>query len=345
MSDSMINDLNHPFVINNQVFVVGNPVIPVDTLEQLVQHLDHLGAGQPIVIINPQAQAIPGFDAALSNLIQNNRTRQVYNVTSEDRYKFREFTDEQIFNMAESDLRQYPGLDRDLTYEMYSRLKIRAEALYALDMMIRERDQIWAYHCANPQSNEGFSRYQELQNLQIPQQQAYYNSVCARLQEIESLLSVQRADIAARVAAMSVVTNNTNTVNAETRAANVETRAANVESVTVNTNTVNTTANTDVRIWAPWLSVDYLLMPLEAARSMLDTPMYSGLRNQQHDCVVDNVTYKAVEPEYLIALGIPVYPDGLPIVYTELGKFKRVGTSNQPLTNLDYWYPVPRRGI
>lgn len=343
MNDSIqMSDLSQPFVINNQVFVLGQPAISVDTLEQLVQHLDKLGYGQPVVIINPQAQVIPNFDAALSNLIQNNRARQVYNVTSEDRYKFREFTDEQIFSMVENDLQHYPTQDRQLTLDMYNNLRIRAEALFGLDSMIRERDQIWAYHCANPMSNEGFERYQELQTLQIPQQQAYYNFVCSRLQEIEAQLNSQRSNVAAPVAVNSNVIPNTSTIKQESLAANVETHTATTSN---NNNTVSVQCNKQARIWAPWLSPDYLLMPLSVAKNMLNTPMYSGLANQQHDCIVDGVTYKAVEPEYLIALGIPVYPDGLPIVYSETGKFKRVGTSNQPINNLDYWYPEPRRGL
>lgn len=341
-----MNDLRksheEPFVINNQVFILGSPVIPVDTLEQLVQHLDQLGAGQPIVIINPEAQAIPNFDSALSNLIQNNRSKQLMNVTHDDKYAFKDFTDEQLQALVDSAAVTNPNLNKAAYLEIYQGLRLRAQYLFYLEQLCRERDSIWAYHLANPESNDGVERYGELQSKLIPEAQSYYQYVCNRLQELESSIEKTVSNTQPQAATVPVPVNNTSTTQVETCAANEELCAAVVEHTVNNTSTTPKRA-ANVPIWGPWLTNEFLVMPLSAARNTLQSPGLQGLIAQQHDVEFEGVVYKAVEPEYLIALGIPVFPDGVPVVYTELGKFRRIGSSSQPLNNLDYWYPTPRR--
>lgn len=341
-----MNDLRkgheEPFIIKNQVFILGNPVIPVDTLEQLVNHLDQLGANQPIVIINPEAQVIPNFDSALSNLIQNNRSKQLMNVTHDDKYAFKDFTDEQLRSLVDSAVATNPNIDKAAYLEIYQGLRLRAQYLFYLEQLCRERDSIWAYHLANLESNEGVERYGELQSRLIPEAQSYYQYVCNRLQELESSIEKTVPNTQPVAASIPVNTNNTSITQLETRAANEELCAANVEP-NVNNTYITPVRAANVPIWGPWLTNEYLVMPLSAARNTLQSPGLQGLVAQQHDVEYEGVIYKAVEPEYLIALGIPVFPDGVPVVYTDLGKFRRVGNSSQPLNNLDYWYPTPRR--
>lgn len=341
-----MNDLRkmneEPFVINNQVYVLGNPVITTETLEQLVQSLDHLGLGQPIVIINPEAQVIPNFDQALSNLIQNNRTRQFINVTSEDKYKFKDFTDEQLQELVVRDVQANPMLKSDVLSEVYTGLRLRAQYLFYIDQLIGEKDAIWAFHCANPDSPEGSDRFLELQNKLIPEAQQYYDFVCNRLTELEqTLYQVQETRTIQAASETSVMYNNTQQ-QPTTQAATQETQAATQESNidTVQTNTSVTAP--EVKVWGPWITEDYLKMPLKNAKSASEG-VPTVIKNQQRDFEVDSVVYKAVPLMYLLALGIPLYPDGVPIVYTKLGKFKRVGTSSRALNDMDYWYPTPRR--
>lgn len=175
-----------PFVIQNRVYVLGNPVVNSQTLEQLVYALDQLGDKQPIVIINPEAQSIPNFDTMLSNLIQNNRSRQVVNVTSVDKYKFKDLTDSQLEELVKQAVSNNPSIDYDKMFEIYQGLRIRAQSLYYLDNLSKERDAIWAYHCANPSSNEGVERYSELQYKLIPEAQSYYDFVCNKLKELDA---------------------------------------------------------------------------------------------------------------------------------------------------------------
>lgn len=87
---------------------------------------------------------------------------------------------------------------------------------------------------------------------------------------------------------------------------------------------------------------EYIQVPLNAARSMVQAPAYAKLREQQHAVVENGITYQPVPPEYLLALGINIIPDGIPICYTRYGKFKRVGPGDHSPLDYDYWYPKPK---
>lgn len=335
-----------PFVIQNRVYVLGNPVVNAQTLEQLVYALDQLGDKQPIVIINPEAQAIPNFDTMLSNLIQNNRSRQAVNVTSTDKYKFKDLTDNQLEELVKQTVGNNPSIDYNRMLEIYQGLRIRAQSLYYLDNLSKERDAIWSHHCANPSSNEGVERYSELQYKLIPEAQSYYDFVCNRLKELDEGIINTEDNTEQHAATLATQQKEIQHITQQPEkqvAANEAINAANVNNTQVQQIHSTIEEKNEVSIWKPWLSEEYLKMPLSQAKQVVAAPAYSSLVRQQSDIVIDGVSYKAVEPEYLIALGIPLVNDGVPIVYTSLGKFKRIGDSNVVPNNLSYWYPEPRR--
>lgn len=341
-----------PFVINNQIYILGNPVISTQTLEQLVYVLDQLGSQQPIVIINPEATTVPDFDKRLSQLIQNNRRVQPHNQTTEDKYRFKDMTDDDLLEVVNDTCLHNPILDRDSILDMYRGLRARAQAQFTLEILSRERDALWAAHCANPASTEGSDRYAELHYTLIPQAQKVYEDICQRLQNLDAeherkakqtLISEPKTnDDSLRItdAQSSVLETNTSKQGCDASvASNSLERIEPTDSGLIpvdNSETVSTV------LWGPWRSMEYMQMPLTAARKVIESPSYSGLRLQQHDVLFEGKIYKAVEPEYLIALGIDLIPDGNPIVYTDIGTFKRVGYSKEPITNLKYWYPTPK---
>ena len=348
-------DLNQadkvPFVIDNQVFVLGNPVISTNTLSQLVQVLDDLGQGQPIVIISPEANSVPNFDTMVSGLIQNNRKVVQANVTSTDKYAFKDATPAELEQMVATAAASNPAVDPVGLLNLYQGLKARAEALFRYDQCCLERDGLWQFHCANPESTEGSERYSYLHYTLIPQALAEYQAICAQLEVEEAKYQKsQREHVKNNPAPVAPVVSPVSTSVAATSSVSYVNNytpkvAATVAAVPENSGLTNagsvTSEGWEPPIWSPWLSVKWLKMPLKQAFAQANSPAYEGLRAQQRDVEFEGVRYKAVHPGYLLALGIPVYPDGLPIVYTELGKFKRVGISNVPYSKVSYWYPEP----
>lgn len=344
----MTNSNKEPFVINNQIYILGKPVIDTQTLEQLVYVLDQLGENQPVVIINPEASTIPDFNQKLSDLIQLNRRVQPRNMTSDDKYRFKDMTDAQIQDLVRDTCQRNPVLDSHHMLDMYQGLRARAQALFNLETLSKERDALWAAHCANPSSAEGSERYAELTYKLIPQAQEIYNNICKKLQEldqnstriVDNAVLERNTEPHPQMQQSSVKPNNTNTQPIIASNASVRNEPSNQSSVEIEY--TDSISNIKISLWGPWNSIDCMVMPLNMAKTIVDSPGYAGLREQQRDVVYEGVPYKAVEPEYLIALGIDVVPDGLPIVYTDIGTFKRVGKSEQPINNVNYWYPRPK---
>lgn len=343
-----------PIRINNQLYVLGSPIINTQTLEQLVYVLDQLGAEQPVVIINPEAATVPDFDEKLAQLIQNNRRVQPRVVTASDRYKFKDMSDAELEEIVKGIISTNVALDFDSTLYMYQGLRARAQHLFYLDNLIQERDYLWSQHCANPDDNSGSARYAELAYTLIPQAQANYESICKQLQELDNQQALERKqnpiphqlvekDTKTAPSSVSQITNCTSAKNctdcATTEITPKPPGGINIVEKKIEEPEPSNIPN--VMITPEWLKPRYMQLPLSVAKSMISGPAYSRLCQQQHDVMEDGVTYKAVEPEYLLALGISIFPDGVPIVYTKLGTFKRVGNSNVPLSNLAYWYPKP----
>ena len=347
-----------PFVIENRVFVLGNPVISAYTLEQLVHALDQLGVGQPVVIINPEANTIPNFDSMVGQLIQNNRRVQPMNVTTTDKYAFKDATPEQLQQLARDTAEKNPAVDAVGLYQLYLGLKTRAESLFKHDQLCAERDALWQAHCANPDSQDGSERYGLLQSVLIPQALAEYQTVCQQLAAQDATYQASQQEFVKQnsvpvipqkpaeepavvkqtpVAATSSVPQ----VNNYTQEPAAVKAAVPVESGL--TDIGPRTADTPVpKVWGPWISPLNLKMPLKDAFSLAASPGYAGLVAQQRDVEFENAVYHAVEPGYLLALGVPLYPDGIPVVYTSLGKFRRIGKGTTPGSNVRYWYPEPQ---
>lgn len=356
MNDSLdLRNLNkEPFVVNNQIYVLGTPVVSAQTLEQLIYALDQLGSEKPIIIINPQATTVPQFDQRLAELIQNNRRTQPHNQTTDDKYRFKDMTDADLQSIVEETCLKNPMLNKNNLFSMYQGLRTRAQALFNLDTLSKERDALWAAHCANPSSSEGSERYAELQYELIPQAQQVYDGVCQQLQSLDEVYAKQNKQTTQAsqndthptpitpVAATSSVPKTI--LHTQEDCAVVAAKEEVVETPeNLQLSNTDTLADVTVHIWGPWTSIDYMQIPLSVAKNIASSPAYEGLRVQQRDVIFEDKAYKAVEPSYLIALGIDLIPDGLPVVYTDIGTFKRVGVSSEPMNNVKYWYPTPKQ--
>lgn len=340
-----------PFVINNQVYILGKPIINAQTLDQLVYILDQLGESQPVVIINPEATTIPDFDQKLSNLIQNNRQMQPINVTTEDKYRFKDMSDAELEAYVRTECAT-SGQDYNITLYTYQGLRVRAQKLYALEQLCYERDDLWAAHCANPQSPEGSERYAQLTSELIPKAQAEYDLVVKQLQAWDEERVKQQkvapkpvppARVESETQLQQSSVNNTihNTIEVT---ANVAAKPKSEPEVVDNgLQVANVDSDVEQAPWSPWLAPEYIKIPLSVAKSLAESAQYVNLRTQQRDVVFEGVTWRAVQPFYLLALGIDLVNDGIPVCYTPYGTFCRVGKTNVPANNLRYWRPEPTK--
>lgn len=339
MSDTidLRNLENNSITVNNRIYVLGNPVISTQTLEQLVYALDQLGESTPVVIVNPEQSVIPDFDNRLSELIQQNRRTQPLNNTSADRYAFKDLTDVQLDALADTDSKAHPDWNAAILRETYYGLRERARALYYVDGLAKERDQLWALHCANPNSNEGSERYAEIVYKLIPEAQAVYNQIVARL---ETLNPQQQDKIAEKTTEMqqSSVTGTNNVTHQET--ASTLLVGESVEEELVQPLSKSTNTENKQKPWGSWLNPVYYKMPLSVAKELTQST-YKPLVAQQKNVEWEGRVWQAVPAEYILALGISVVYDGVPICYTQYGTFKRVGKSSVSPGNLNYWYPKP----
>jgi len=318
--------LSQTIHVKNNIYVLGRPVVAVPTLELLVQALDRAGEQQPIVIISPEATTIPDLSDRLSTLIQNNRRVQPMNVTTEDRYHFMNTTDDELKQLTASITD--PEEQAAMLY-IYQGIRARSQVRYSLDMSIRERDVLWSRHCANPYSNEGSERYCELVNNLIPQYEAEFNRINTELQRLDAEQAKRHKTVAPVQTSSEVKVSVTATVETATSAAVVS-------------HTVSATGSLS-DLYSLWKSPSFLKLPFNLAEDMSRSPAYAEIDKQQKDITVNGRNYKAVPLPILIALGIPTFTDGVPVVYTDNGKFKRVGTADVSPLNLKYWYPTPER--
>lgn len=89
-----------------------------------------------------------------------------------------------------------------------------------------------------------------------------------------------------------------------------------------------------------WLDQNLCVMPFSVAAKLIRSSDYARyLTNQTQSRVPGMIS---VLPEYLLMLGIEVYSTDLPVVFTSSGEFMRVGESDHPFTDVDYWYPKPK---
>lgn len=312
--------------IQNKIFTLGSPVTHADTLDRLLYVFQQMGVTErPIVIINPVGDAIPDLANLLENYIEN--AMQGSYSAPHTTYLFQDYTDEQIVAWANS---QYKigGASLDYWIETGKAIREQSRLKTELDRANSRREELWKQHCLRPESNEGSDEYANLTYNVVPQIEAAIKNVTNAMGKIPKDLN-NGSEPTQSVPVENPVESVENCV--ESPSVSVENHVENVDT----TLEMSGTGKPDIML----CSTSRLIMPLSVAKQVSDSPDNQLYKKQQQQEVPGYVT---VPIEYLIALGIKLYPDGVPVVFTKSGKFRRVGVSQVSPIVSSYWYPTPR---
>lgn len=308
--------------IQNKVFTLGSPVTHADTLEQLMYVFEQQGIeGRPIVVINPVDDSLPDLDRLLENYIEN-AMQEAYASKKTTSYMFQDATDEDIIQWAVSEYHSNGYQSVDSLIETGKAIREQSQLKRQLDQVNSRRDELWRQHCLHPESNEGSDEYANLSYNVIPQIENSIKAVTERLKTIPKDLDTGFGkSLIAQI----------DTVREAKEAEIVEENTIEV----INEGVMVGSGKPDVMLMKP----SNLIMPLSVAEKLAQSPQNSTFRAQQAKSVPG---YATVPLAYLLALGVPMYADGVPIVYTKTGRFRRIGKSDVSSVVNSYWYPLPR---
>lgn len=334
------------FQINNIVYVLGSPVVSVEMLEQLAYSLSQQDAGnRPIVIINPQANTVPDFDKMLENYIENYTAgKQRQNVTTS--YAFELSSDEEIETLVKQQFQDMQSPNAQQQISIYKTIRRQSQIKHSLANYQEEASELWRQHCINPSATEGSERYAELVYQLMPQAEQELKDISERLTQLNSGV---RTELPIQQPVENHVESTPEPVVETVPEPVVETVP---EPVVQEEPIVEQEASPEPQIeetssdltfkklclCAEWRDAAVKQMPEGAARNMTQSVNYQKFQAQQS---IEVPGYQAVELWVLCQLGIPMYPDGLPIVYTVDGKFQRVGKSDRSVLDTSYWFPRP----
>ena len=332
------------FQIQNKVYCLGNPVVTVATLESLVNAMTACGdATRPIVIINPIAKTIPNFDELLENYIEHNLLGNSNKVTTS--YMLHAAVDDEIRTLAEEQYRK-DGTPIEYSIEMYTLIREQSTIKGNIAALSAEADALWRAHCANPNSMEGSDRYVEVTTVLLPQAQQALDEITAKIAALpppvrEPIPVAPQANTEPQVQQPTIT--ETKPVADDLPPWDIDEPDTVAETVPAPISIpvdhwVDQLSTDGVSITEKWLSADKLVMPLAAAKEKAQSQGYVAIRNQQLKQIPG---YKSVPLEYLLMLGVPVFPDGTTIVYTRAGEFMRVGKADVSILNNNYWFPRP----
>ena len=330
------------FQINNIVYVLGSPVVSVEMLEQLAYSLSQQDAGnRPIVIINPQANTVPDFDKMLENYIENYTAgKQRQNVTTS--YAFELSSDEEIETLVKQQFQDIQSPNAQQQISIYKTIRRQSQIKHSLANYQEEASELWRQHCINPSATEGSERYAELVYQLMPQAEQELKDISERLTQLNSGVRTElpiqqpvenRVETTPEPVGEPVPESVPEPVVQEEPIAEQE---ASPEPHLEETSSDLTFKK--LCLCAEWRDAAVKQMPEGAARNMTQSVNYQKFQAQQS---IEVPGYQAVELWVLCQLGIPMYPDGLPIVYTVDGKFQRVGKSDRSVLDASYWFPRP----
>lgn len=332
------------FQINNIVYVLGSPVIPVETLEQLAYSLSQHDAGnRPIVIINPQANTVPDFDKMLENYIENYTAgKQRQNVTTS--YAFELSSDEEIESLVTQQFQDIQSPDAQQQISIYQTIRRQSQIKHSLANYQEEASELWRQHCINPNATEGSERYAELVYQLMPQAEQELNQVSELLSHLNSGIRIQKSfqQSVENTPEQAVSSKPEEEIRAKPDPVIELAQSSEIENESVSESQVDyenlELKFTNTCLCGEWRDAAMKQMPKTAALNMSQSVNYQKFQAQQS---IDVPGYKPVELWVLCQLGIPLYPDGIPIVYTVDGKFQRVGNSDRSVLDTNYWFPRP----
>lgn len=310
--------------IQNRIFTLGSPVTHTNTLDQLLHIFQQQGIQErPIVVINPVDESVPDLTNLLENYIAN--AMQGSRTTQHTSYMFQDASDADIEAWAKVQYKPDGSQTLDYLIETGKVIRDQSKLKVEIDKANNRRAELWQQHCLNPESDTGSDEYAYITYTLIPRLEASLKETTQRLNSIPKDLANKPAD--------TPVENHVEAVECEIEA--VENPVEVVETQSVSEGDMVGTGKPD----SVWFTPSKLLMPLAMAQQLADSPQNQIYKAQQ-DKIIPG--YQPVPLVYLIALGVRLYPDGVPIVFTKSGRFRRIGDcDNAPISN-SYWYPTPR---
>lgn len=314
--------------IQNKVFTLGSPVTHADTLNQLLHIFEQQGIeNRPIVVINPVDDSLPDLENLLENYIEN--AMQGMLVKQRTTYMFQDASDEEVINWAKSQYRSDDVQTVDSLIETGMAIREQSRLKRDLDGANARRDELWKQHCLNPESDAGSAEYSDITYNVIPRIEKAIKDVTHRMGSIPK--DLKKGYVQEPIS--PIVENAVESV--ENRTEPVQDNVENlVETVDINSEMTGT-GKPNIML----MRTTNMIMPLSVAKQMVNNPQNSVYKKQQETVVPG---YTTVPLEYLIVLGVQLYADGVPIVYTKTGGFMRVGNSKVSPVVRRYWYPTPR---
>lgn len=304
--------------IQNKIFTLGSPVTHADTLTQLMYAFEQQGIeGRPIVIINPVEDSLPDLQNLLENYIENamNGSYLEKKTTS---YMFQDASDEDIISWAHSQYHADGYQSIDSLIETGKLIRQQSQLKRELDRANARRDELWKQHCLNPESNEGSEEYANLTYQVIPKIESDIQVVTENLKNVPKDLDL-----------------GTKPIENSVQEVEPEIEEEPVVEEPIRTGLMVGMGKPDLDL----VKSSNLVMPLSVAKQAVTSPQNQVYKKQQEQEVPGYIT---VPLEYLLALGVTLYADGVPIVFTKSGKFRRIGSSDVSPVVSSYWYPVGR---
>lgn len=342
--------------VNNQFYRLGKPIISADTFQQMISLVRTYSGDVPVLVITPTADDSFTVDYQQSLTHFVNCFVQVAPVNQR-----KLVTSRTIDNWSEQDIDALSYGNPDVEAVLYCARK-HAACLADCEALSAEMDELIHKQNVNTLTDEDRTRGNLVYNTLLP------NAKIACQRALDELKQAQQK------CAQKALTKSTDTVTDSANDTAIERVIPTVPAEIVQSVSVQTASQTmPVQTQAPvqmqtspqavvtapmrpvvtaddvitnairrltfkWKCADYYCMPLHVARTCVTHPDYVAYSAYQRP--VEG--YTLVPPELLILFGIKMYTPDLPIVFTKLGEFRRVGESSHSEWDLNYWYPKPR---
>lgn len=335
--------------VNNQIYLLGNPVISAETFTQLINQIKHYSANTAVVVLIPDDTC--SISADVQQQVQNYIVNHVQSATPDTRKLVSKHL---VENITGQEIGMYSYGDVDLAAIWYLTRKhascvSKYNTLSAeLSVLIQKQNQgtlteeeqargDLVYNTLLPKAQKecqkAFDELTEQQRKYNQATQAAFNRTSVRSESDTTIIST--ASESPKHIPVSVADASVTQVSAD-----ADTKPTVSETVKAKAPLVPETVSVDDAlkiITSKWLDQRKYCMPLHLAQSFAEQPAYAMYSMYQQPVA----GYTLVPPALLIMFRIKMYSPDLPIVFTTAGEFMRIGANNHSIYDLDYWYPKP----
>ena len=349
-----------PININNQLYCLGKPIIQADYFNQLISQIRMYSPNTPVVVV------LPDYDGLDAESLQQNMSDFVNcfaRTLPIDRRKL--VSSRTMDKWSEQDIGLLSHGDSEVESVLYCARKHAAcladcEALEKeMNMLIHKQNQGMlteddkargdlVYNTLLPNAKIACQR--ALDELKQMQEKCSAKAL-TKPSEDDNVIATDTAieretpEIPAEIVQQSSAQSSVDVQISAQAPMPAQTQLTTADTTVQTQATIPTIAPSDDavingirRVTFRWKTPQCYCMPLSLARSCVNRPEYVAYSAYQRP--VEG--YVLVPPELLILYGITMYTPDLPIVFTPLGEFRRVGESSRPILDINYWYPKPK---